>query len=230
MAGLDKVNRPGYGHNLRTAVRGNKSTLVALPFLIFAALVMIQIAPADVGSNMRRGNHLEQKGEYEEALENYQKALVEEPDNPSIHYNIGRVLYRMDKYDEAIGEFQLGLMNKERDRQSDVFYNIGNSQFKKGQLESAIDAYKMSLLANPKDLQAKQNLEFCFKLKEQLQNQQQSDSTQQQPDEQPQPQPEESEIGKEQAERVLQAMQNKEKENLEKARVPERKETVDKDW
>ena len=230
MVGLDKVIRPGYGRNRRTAVRTGKSTFTVLPFLICTALAMIQITSADVGSNMRRGNHLEQKGEYEEALENYQKALVEEPDNPSIHYNIGRVLYRMGEYDEAISEFQLGLIDKKRDFQSDVFYNIGNSQFKKGQLEPAIDAYKMSLLLNPKDLQAKQNLEFCLKLKEQLQDQPQSDSTQQQPDEQPQPQPEKSEIGREQAERVLQAMQSKEKENLEKARVPERKESADKDW
>jgi Ca-activated chloride channel family protein len=234
MVAVDKVNRPAFKRNRRTAGRDKESIFFALPFLIFTALIMIQIAPADVGSNMRRGNHLEQKGEYEEALENYQKALVEEPDNPSIHYNIGRVLYRMGKYDEAVSEFQLGLMDKKRDFQSNVFYNIGNSQFRNGQLDPSIDAYKMSLLANPKDLEAKQNLEFCLRLKEQLQNRAQSDSTQQEqqppPEQQPQPQQDAGEIGREQAERVLQAMQNREKENLEKARAPERKESVDKDW
>lgn len=198
--------------------------------------VMLFIASAgssDVGSDMRHGNYLEQKGEYEEALESYQKALVQEPDNPKIHYNIGRVLYRMGKYDEAVSEFQLGFLEKDQNFKADVFYNIGNSQFKKRQLEGSIEAYKMALLANPEDLQAKQNLEFCLKIKEQLENQPQSDSNQQQqqpPDEKPQPQPDESEIGREQAERVLQAMENKEKENLEKSRVRHEEEDVEKDW
>jgi Ca-activated chloride channel family protein len=206
---------------------------LSMKLILCAALILVSVAWSDVGSDMRRGNYLERKGEYDAALESYQKALVQEPDNPKIHYNIGRVLYRMGKYDEAVSEFQLGFLERDHMFQSNVFYNIGNSQFKKGQLEASIDAYKMSLLANPKDLQAKQNLEFCLKIKEQSQNQPQSDSTQQQqqpPDEQPQPQPDENEIGKEQAERVLQAMQNKEKENLEKSRVQEREESVEKDW
>ncbi len=207
--------------------RGNSP----MKFALCAVLVIVSAAWSDVGSNMRRGNYLERKGEYEEALENYQKALVQEPDNPKIHYNIGRVLYRMGKYDEAAGEFQLGFLEKARTFQSDVFYNLGNCQFRKGQLDASIDAYKMSLLANPNDMASKQNLEFCLRLKEQLQNQPQSDSTQQQqPPSEEQRQPDEGEIGKEQAERVLQAMQNKEKENLEKSRIEERKESVEKDW
>jgi Ca-activated chloride channel family protein len=197
------------------------------------ALIIISVGWSDVGADIRHGNYLDRKGEYEAALESYQKALVQEPDNAKIHYNIGRVLYRIAKYDEAVSEFQLGLLEKDRVFQSKVFYNAGNSQFRKGQLEASIDAYKMALLANPKDLQAKQNLEFCLKIKEQLQNQPQSDSTQQQqqsPDEQPQPQPDESEFSREQAERVLQAMQNKEKENLDKSRVREKEKSVEKDW
>lgn len=202
-------------------------------YFLCAMLIVISAGWSDVGSDMRHGNYLEQKGEYEEALESYQKALVQEPDNPKIHYNIGRVLYRMGKYDEAMSEFQLGFLEEDQIFKADVFYNIGNSQFKKMQLEASIEAYKMSLLANPEDLQAKQNLEFCLKIKEQLENQPQNDSTQQQqqsPDEEPRPKRDENEIGREQAERVLQAMENKEKENLEKSRVRQGEETVEKDW
>ena len=208
------------------------NTEIFLRFILVTAMIIVATAWSDVGSDMRRGNYLEQKGEYDAALQSYQKALVQEPDNPKIHYNIGRVLYRMGKYDEAVSEFQLGLLENERTFQSDVFYNIGNSQFKKGRLEAAIDAYRMSLLANPKDLQAKQNLEFCLKVKEQLENQPQGDSTgqnQQPPDEQPRPQ-QDGEISKEQAERVLQAMENKEKENLEKSRIQKKEEVVERDW
>lgn len=209
---------------------------IGLLLLVCAVLLVARVVYADVGSNMRRGNHLERKGEYEEAIQYYQEALVQEPDNPKIHYNLGRTFYRLEKYDEAISEFQLGFLERERDFQAGVFYNIGNSQFRKGELDAAIDSYKMSLLVNNEDVEAKQNLEFCLRLKEQIENQPQSDSTQQQeqsPQQQEQeqpPQPREGEIGKEEAERILQALENEEKENLEKARTRERKEDVDKDW
>jgi len=204
--------------------------------MLFCMLLLFSSSAfADVGSSMRRGNYLERKGEYEDALKHYQEALVQEPDNPKIHYNIGRALYRMERYDESIGEFQLGFLEKEKYFQSDVFYNIGNNQFRKGQLDAAIEAYKMSLLVNPDDIEAKQNLEFCMRIKDQMQQQPQSDSTQQQQqpeqqEQQQQRQPREGEISKEEAERVLQAIGSEEKENLEKSRAREKEERADKDW
>lgn len=206
--------------------------------ILFLMFLFVHIAFADVSANMRNGNHLYHQGKYEDAFHKYQEALVQEPDNPKIHYNIARSLYKMEKYDEAISEFEMGLLEKDKRFQSKVFYNIGNCLFKKGQLDGAIESYKMSLLSNHEDMDAKENLEFCLKLKEQLENQAQSDSTGQQPEtqqeqqkqQQPQPQPRRGEISPQEAERILQALQSKEKENLEKAKQPERKEHVDKDW
>jgi Ca-activated chloride channel family protein len=200
-------------------------------FILF--IIASHVAHADVGSAMRRGNHLYRKGQYEEALLSYQEALVQEPDNPKIHYNLARALYKMEKYDEAIGEFQMGLLEKKKNFQANCFYNIGNCQFKKGQLDAAIESYKTTLLINPKDMDAKQNLEFTLKIKEQMQNQAQGDSTgqkQQEQQQQKQPQPRQGEISKEEAERILQALQSKEKQNLEESKKPERKERVGKDW
>lgn len=205
-------------------------------FIVLLGLLSIQAVNADVGSSMRKGNYLFRKGEYEEALAKYQEALVLEPDNPKIHYNIARALYKLEKYDEAISEFQMGLLEKDRDFQADVFYNIGNSKFKQGQLDAAIESYTVSLLVDHRDKEAKQNLEFCLKVKEQMEQQQQSDSTaqneqkKQHRQEQPQPQPQQGDINQEQAERILQALQNREKENLKKARQPETKARVEKDW
>ena len=224
------VNRNGF-RDRRTLDVARRQSVSYMPLLVCLILLTMRAVVADVGSSMRRGNHLERKGEYEEAIKYYQEALVQEPDNAKIHYNIGRALYRLEKYDEAISEFQLGFLEKDRRFHADVLYNIANSQFKKGQLDPAIESYKMSLFADPDDIETKQNLEFCLKIKEQIQNQPQSDSTQQQQEQQPsQPQPRKGEIGKEEAERILQALQNEEKDNLEKARKPEKKEDVDKDW
>jgi Ca-activated chloride channel family protein len=199
---------------------------------VVIALLLVQFAFADIGAAMRRGNSLMRKGEYQEALEKYQEALIQEPDDPEIHYNIARALYKMEKYDEAIGEFQMGLLSKNKKFQADVFYNIGNCQFRKGALDAAIESYRTTLLLNHKDMEAKQNLEFCLKIKDQMQNQPQQDSTgqdqQQQQQEQQQPRPQE--ISKQEAERILQALEKEEKENLEKTKKPEKEEHVEKDW
>ncbi len=198
--------------------------------LLVLCLSYMTAAFADVDESMRRGNRLYNDGKYDEALLSYQDALVQEPDDPKIHYNIGRALYKMERYDEAISEFELGLLEKDDNFQANTFYNIGNCQYKKGQLDAAIHAYQTSLLIDHTDIPTKQNLEFCLKIKEQMENQPQSDSTGQQQQPQPQPQPQKTEISKEEAERILQAMQSREKENQKKAREPEKPERVEKDW
>ncbi len=196
--------------------------------IIAIYLIVCSIAFADIGAYLRQGNRLLRKGKTDEAVTAYEKALVREPDNPDIHYNMGRAYYEMKKYDEAISEFQLGLLKKKRDFQAQTFYNIGNCQFRKGAIDAAIDAYKTTLLLDPKDKAAKQNLEYCLDLKQQMQDQ--NDSLDQQQNQQSQSRPQPQPADRANAERILQALQNQEKENLEKSKQPERKERVEKDW
>ncbi|MEO0142093.1 MAG: tetratricopeptide repeat protein [candidate division WOR-3 bacterium] len=198
-------------------------------------LLMIQlILPSygDVGSLMRKGNGLMRKQKYEDALKIYEQAQVLEPDNIKIHYNMGRALYKMEKYPEAISEFEIGLLTKDKKFQANTFYNIGNCKFKQGDIDGAINAYKTALLLNNKDIKAKENLEFCLKLKEQLKNQPQSDSSkqQQQQKQQPQPQMQKPEMSQSDANRVLEALKDKEKEERKKQQPKPQLEKVEKDW
>ncbi|HAD82119.1 MAG: hypothetical protein A2509_02450 [Candidatus Edwardsbacteria bacterium RIFOXYD12_FULL_50_11] len=221
-------------------------------FLIFFTFCILHSssANAEVGSNMRAGNKALNKGNIDQALEKYQEALVREPDNEKIHYNIGRALYKLQKYPEAISEFQLGLLTKDKIFQAKSFYNIGNCQFKENKLDEAINSYVSSLLLNPNDIKAKQNLEFCLKQKEQQQSQsdstkqdqnhpkqdqqqkqQQNQDQKQQQAQQPKPQPQKGQMNKDEADRIMQALQNKEKENMKKQKEqPAQPEKVDKDW
>lgn len=203
-----------------------------LSLLLLSWLLAAQ-AWAGVGSKMRAGNAQMKKGNYQEALQKYQEALVLEPDNVKIHYNMGRALYKMDKHQEAASEFQLGMLSKDKKFQSRTMYNIGNCAYRQRAWDQAIQAYTMSLILNPKDIQAKQNLELALRMKEQQQQSQGDSSRQdQQPQNRPkpQPQPQKGEMSRQEAQRVLQALQNRERENLKKHQERPQSEKVEKDW
>jgi Ca-activated chloride channel homolog len=198
---------------------------------------------ADIGSLMRRGNGLYHREKYEDALKAYQEAQVLEPDNPDIRFNIGSALYKLNKFSEAMPEWQLSLVSKNKKTKAAATYNMGNASFKGGQLEPAINFYKLSLGINPNDMQAKQNLEFALKIKEELKKQQKQDTSKQkqqqkqpqqqpqsQPQMQPKPQPQIGEMSKEESERILEALKNKEKEAQEQTNRAKPKVNVEKDW
>ena len=194
---------------------------------------------ADIGSIMRKGNGRFRQEKYEDALKNYQEAQVLEPDNPEIRFNLGAALYKLNKYNEAMPEWQLSLVSKNKKTKAAATYNMGNASFKGGQLEPAINFYKLSLGLNPNDMQAKQNLEFALKVKEEMEKQQKQDTSkqkqqqkqqQQQPQMQPKPQPQKGEMSKEESERILEALKNKEKDAQEQANRAKPKVNVEKDW
>ncbi|MEO0069099.1 MAG: tetratricopeptide repeat protein [candidate division WOR-3 bacterium] len=203
--------------------------------IILLLLTLTASAWADVKSLGRAGNSHFQRQKYEEALSFYQRAEVLEPDNLRIHYNIGNTLYRLGRFPEAVQELTLTVVDKNPLVRSQAFYNLGNTFFRMNRLDDAINAYKMALLANPNDRQAKENLEFCLKKKQE--QSQSPDSTQQeqksgenQQKMEQQPKPKQGEMDREQAERILQAIENKEKKTQKEARRPKGRKQVEKDW
>jgi len=223
-------------------LRGPRAGAGSAALLLAIGLGVSAPASADVGSLMRRGLALERKGKHEQAVQAYQEALVLEPDNVRIHYDIGRARYEMKQHPEAAEHFQLGLLSKSRAMRANSLYNLGNCQYRQNRLDEAIAMYTQALLQRPGDVRAKQNLEYCWKKK--AEQQQKPDSTQQQqqqqqkqppkPQEQPQPQQAEAQkgaISKEQADRMLQALLAKEKENLKnRPKPPKERNAGGKDW
>jgi Ca-activated chloride channel family protein len=214
--------------------------------LVLAGILAASRAGADVGSSMRRGLELEKQGKLADAAKAYQEALVLEPDNVRIRYDLGRVLYQQKQFDDAADHFQLGLLSKQKTVRAHALYNLASTQFKQGKLDEAIAGYSLALIQDPSDLEAKQNLELCWKIKKDMQQhpdtskkQQPQQQAQQQPQQQPQPQQQQAQaqpapkgsIPKEQADRMLQALQSKERENLKKQpKPPQSGAPGGKDW
>lgn len=216
------------------------------------------------------GNRLYLEEKYDEANNKYRDALVNNPENPIIHFNIGNTHYKKKNFEESLKDFEKSLSVNEVLKQSQSYYNMGNSLYRMGKLPESILAYTQALKLDPNDQDAKYNLEFVrAKLKDQAQKQPQNNQQQQQQqqdqqqqsgsdqekkdDQQKQDQPNQSEeqqqqekeqqqqqqkqkkdqqqISKEEAERILNALKEDEKD-LQKDRKPVRegRMRVLKDW
>jgi Ca-activated chloride channel family protein len=193
---------------------------------------------------IKDANELYEKGKYKEALSAYTEAGAENPQHPVLNYNIGNVLYKTGRFENAVEKYNIA------SALNSSIYNIGNSLYKMKKLQEALAAYKQAIIKNPDDLDAKFNYEYTnrlFKQQDQKGNQkqdQQKKNDQKQKDKQKQDQKdkkqgdkqqtkeEKKQIDPKQAESMLQALQQKEKDLMKKlqkekqVKVPKTK----KDW
>lgn len=198
---------------------------------------------------IRKANELFKAEQYEEALNLYRDAELDNPESAKIWYNIGNTFYKQEKFEEAFKEYIEVLTAPDADLQFRSYYNMGNALYRMDELERSILSYTEALRRNPDDFESKSNLEFVRnKLKEQSNNEksgrgqedreeqdqqqqqqekrdqeQQQDEKQEQGDQQNpadqeprrQEQKEDQNISREEAERILNALQNDEKDLLQ---------------
>ena len=122
------------------------------------------------------GNKLYDKGNYGQALEKYGQALIELPDNPRLHFNMGNVAYKKEDYEQAEIHYNKTLNTDDLLLEAKADYNIGNCKFKQGKLKEntnrkeaielyrqSLDYYKRAIELNPDNKDAKFNHEFIEK-------------------------------------------------------------------
>ncbi|MBW6479672.1 MAG: tetratricopeptide repeat protein [Bacteroidales bacterium] len=190
-----------------------------------------------VNPEVRRGNREYKAENFTEAEMNYRKALEEDPQSLKALYNLANTLYRQGRYEEAANILDgISNLNIPDNRRADAYHNLGNARMGNQQIQEGIDAYKNSLRLRPDDNDTRHNLAMAMKLlqeQEQQQQQdqdgeddQQQDEQQQQPQDgddeqqdepqQQQPQPRPDQISPEDAQRILDALNQQEQEIQEK--------------
>lgn len=232
-------------------------------FLLISFSVSNYINAQSKRSLINEGVDKYKSGNFTESENNFKKALDKDQELFEGHFNLGDALYKMGKYDEAMGSYKnsLGFTEKPNDK-AKVFHNIGNSLLKSQKYPEAIDAYKNALKLNPNDPETKYNLSYALNMlkqeqqqkkqnkkdnkdqnkdqnkqdqKNQDQNKDQNKQDQQKQQDkdqnkQQQQQPK-NQISKNEAERILSALKNKESDLQKKLR--QRKARIvpkEKDW
>lgn len=100
--------------------------------------------------------NLSKKGDWAQAVEQWQKAVALNPDDRKARFHFGVALQHQNRTDDAIAEYRKAL---ELDPENDAAYtNLAVALAAKGLADEAIAGYEKSLSLNPKNAQAEANL------------------------------------------------------------------------
>lgn len=112
--------------------------------------------------NVFSGNYSFQKGNYQEALIHYIKALESENEIDIIYYNMGNVYYALGEEVSTFGIWENASGSLEDEVRFRLIYNKGILYFQQGRYEEAYNAFRQALLLKPSSREAKINLEQAF--------------------------------------------------------------------
>ncbi|MEM6765829.1 MAG: tetratricopeptide repeat protein [Bacteroidota bacterium] len=138
--------------------------------LVFILLTTLSVNAQLFGTGertyLRDGNKAYVKGSYGVADSAYQEALTKNNASHAGHFNRGDALYKQEKYEDAVGEFQLAAnMAEDPKEKAQAYYNLGNALLsnmqQQGNLEKSIEAFKQSLRLNPNDEATRYNLAYA---------------------------------------------------------------------
>jgi len=193
-----------------------------------AALAALMLCGCNPRSDLKlwKGNKAYHDGRYEDAFEQYTRALKKEGKDPKPLFNAGDALYKLGDYDRASESFKrLGDPRRvPRKTAASSFYNLGNSLYKAKQARAAEEAYRRCLILDPKDEDCRHNLAIALLRPPQQQNQKQNQQnkgggqdqknppSKQNSSSQQKQQPQKGGMSKEDAERILQAVKERERQ------------------
>ena len=210
-------------------------------------------------STVNKGVELYKKDKYVDSEVEFKKALEKSPDNFQANFNIGDSYYKEGKYEDALKSYASALAKtKNPELKSKAYHNIGNALLQSKKIKESIGAYADALKLNPNDDSTKYNLSYALNLlknqdknkkqqnknnknnkndknkQNQQQNQQQNQDQQNKQNQSKQDQmkqPDQNKITKAQAQAILNALNNDEKDLQKKLRkmkgTPIK---TDKDW
>lgn len=207
----------------------------------------------------REANEAYNNGEYEKAISLYKKAIDEDPRNAKLVFNLANAQAKAGNNEQAIRTFeQYKSMTDDPEQRARADYNIGNILSEDEQWDEAVERYKQSLRFMNNDPDAKYNYEFARQQKQQEQEQDQQNQQQQNQDQQnqqnqqdqqnqqqqqnqqdqqeqqnQQQQQQQSKMSQAEAEKILEALGQREKELLKqfkKQKSESDSNTNEKDW
>ncbi len=119
----------------------------------------------NVRDYIRQGNRLFHQRQFVKAEISYRKAIEKDHQSTEAQFNLGNALMMQGKVKKAIPQFQKAAQTTDiKVKKAKPFHNIGEIYQMTQQYQQAINAYKQALRYNPHDDQTRYNLALCQKL------------------------------------------------------------------
>ena len=226
-----------------------------LSLLLVANAVQVFAQQKTDRDYLRSGNKLYNDSLFIKAEVDYRKALEINPKSTDAMFNLANALLMQQKAKEAMEQYEsVSKIEKDKDKLAQIYHNMGVMLQSAKQLPQCIEAYKESLRNNPKDDETRYNLALAQKqLKDQQQDQQNQDQQQQQQEQKedkqdqnqdqqeqdqkdqqqnPQQQQNKNEMSKENAQQLLNAVMQDEKNVQDKVKkqIQIQGKKLEKDW
>lgn len=224
-----------------------------------AAMLIMLLAVTTANAQMtdrqyiRQGNKQFHAGNYANAEVSYRKAIEKNAKNPQAAFNLGNALMAQKKDSAAIEQFQNATRLETNPlRKAQSFHNMGVICQTHKMYGDAIEAYKNALRLNPNDDETRYNLVLCQHQKQKQdqnkQNQQGDDDKKQDDKKKDQPKPDQDkdkkddqkqqeepkpQMSKDNAEQLLNAAIQNEKQTqdkMKKAQQQPQRRNVQKNW
>jgi hypothetical protein len=110
---------------------------------------------AEIPNLFSRAAGYVQQGRLTDAIVDYDRILVLNPDNADAHYNRGTVLYRLGRHDEALANYDHAVALKPD--HVVAHNNRGSTLCKLGRYDEALSSYDRAIALNPRHAKTLQN-------------------------------------------------------------------------
>ncbi|MGM9679244.1 MAG: tetratricopeptide repeat protein [Bacteroidaceae bacterium] len=192
---------------------------------------------------------------YAKAQVDYQKAVEADNTNPQAHYNLGNSLLFQNKAEDAMKEYETASrFEKSKKRLGMIYHNMGVLLQSAKQFDKAVECYRNSLRNDPTSDETRYNYALClFQLKKgggqdnqdqekdengqdekkEQDKQQQQEEKEKQQKENPEQQQNQQQMSKENAEQMLKAAMQDEKntqERMQQMQQMPRQKHLQKQW
>jgi tetratricopeptide (TPR) repeat protein len=223
---------------------------IHLTIFLYFTLHSANVFGQKESNDVRVGNKLYQAKKYTESEIAFRRGIVKNQHSIEATYNLGNSLFRQSKFPEAIEQYKQAVQLKPESKklEASCYHNLGNALLSNQKIEESIKAYKMALKANPSDNETRYNLAYAQALlknkdknnnnnkkdnkQDKQQQQQQEQQEQQDQQKKEQHQQNQNQMSKENAQQILDALQQDEKNTHDKAKKQQAKgiKKADKDW
>lgn len=207
----------------------------ASPVALVALLLLLPSAAGWAQGPWAEGTRLYREGKFGKAAEAFERALSDSASRAAAQYNLGNARYKKGDFAGAAKAFEEAARSG---TSPDAAYNLGNSYAEQKQWQQALDAYKKALQAQPGSTDAQRNYAYARKQLQRQQQEQQKEQEEKQRKEEPRQEDPNakkemnpSNLTKEQAERMLQALRQEEQKISDRKReTQDAPPPPDKDW